>query len=343
MRQRAPGTERNGLEVRNSPLSFRRVNRSLPSVTVLIAARPEQAEIRAVTASKRLDYPKDKLELLVARGKQPSTQRNAGIREASGQLVYFLDDDSVPEPGNLRLAVSHFEDQKVQVVGGPNLCPPDAPLIERIFALVLSSWLAFGPSRARYTPIGKLRATSEKELILCNLIARRGTLLELGGFDEALYPNEENALMDTIQNRANRLLYDPSFIVRRRPRPHLKAFGRMLMTYGRGRAEQFRVHPTPGSALNFVPPLFVLYLVLLPAMVAFFGPLPLSGLVLYAAAALIEGALLVLKAGLAGFGAIPLVVLTHLLYGLGFWRGLFTSLHKGAGETTPVVLERVPL
>ena len=29
------------------------------------------------------------------------------------------------------------------------------------------------------------------------------------------------------------------------------------MTYGRGRAEQFRLHPTPGSALNFVPPLFL--------------------------------------------------------------------------------------
>jgi len=38
--------------------------------------RPDQAEIKAVTAGKLLDYPREKLEILVARGKQPSVQRN---------------------------------------------------------------------------------------------------------------------------------------------------------------------------------------------------------------------------------------------------------------------------
>jgi len=47
------------------------------------------------------------------------------------------------------------------------------------------------------------------------------------------------------------------------------------MTYGRGRAEQFRLHPTPGSAMNFVPPLFVLYLVLL-ILLKLLQPLPTS-------------------------------------------------------------------
>src|SRR5207302_3883643 len=139
---------------------------------------------------------------------------------------------------------------------GPNLCPLDAPFIEHVFALVHSSWLAFFSSRARYAPVGKRRVSSEKELILCNLIARRDAMIELGGFNEALYPNEENALMDELQKRGRKLLYDPEFIVHRRPRPTLRAFITMLMTYGRGRAEQFRLHPTPGSILNFVPPLF---------------------------------------------------------------------------------------
>ena len=39
----------------------------------------------------------------------------------------------------------------------------------------------------------------------------------------------------------------------------LPAFCRMLITYGRGRAEQFRLHPGPGSLLNFIPPLFFLF------------------------------------------------------------------------------------
>ena len=111
-----------------------------------------------------------------------------------------------------------------------------------------------------------LRETTEKELILCNLIARRDALLELGGFNESLYPNEENALMDELQKNGGKLLYDPGLVVHRRPRGNLKAFAKMLLNYGRGRAEQFRVNPTLGSAPNFVPPLFRVYLLALPVL-----------------------------------------------------------------------------
>ncbi|HSU53076.1 MAG TPA: glycosyltransferase, partial [Candidatus Dormibacteraeota bacterium] len=231
-------------------------------MSVIIAARPGQTEVKAAVAAQALDYPADKLEIIVARGRQPSVQRNTAIRAASGDLIYFLDDDSVAEPKNLKRIIGHFADDRVKMVGGPNLCPEDAPPVEQVFALVLASW-ALGPSRARYWPVGTVRETSEKELILCNLVARRAAMLELGGFNEKLYPNEENALMDQLQQDGGKLLYDSQLIVYRRPRHSLKAFARMLMTYGRGRAEQFRVHPTIGSALNFVPPLFLVYLFLL--------------------------------------------------------------------------------
>jgi succinoglycan biosynthesis protein ExoA len=320
----------------------------LPKVTVLIAARPEQTEVKAVTASRAFDYPADKLEIIVARGKQPSVQRNAALKAAGGELIYFLDDDSVPDPGNLHKAVQRFSDPQVQMVGGPNLCPPDAPALEKVFALVLGSWLAFGPSRARYTPVGVVRPTSEKELILCNLAARRQAMLDLGGFDEALYPNEENALMDELQKRNGKLLYDPQFIVHRRPRSNLRAFARMLMTYGRGRAEQFRLHPTLGSAPNFVPPLLCVYLVLAPILVWLIGPLALVLLLLYVLVLLAQFVVLARHAPpLQAIAAVPLIGLTHVLYGLGFWRGLFTRLkspeQRSAGPPMPVVLETVRL
>jgi glycosyltransferase involved in cell wall biosynthesis len=78
------------------------VNENLPSVTVLIAARPGQTEVKAVAGARALDYPAAKLEIIVARGQQPSAQRNAALRAAKGELIYFLDDDSLPQPGNLR-------------------------------------------------------------------------------------------------------------------------------------------------------------------------------------------------------------------------------------------------
>jgi len=327
------------------------VSDELPSVTVIIPARPDEPEVKAAKTARQLDYPADKLEIMLARGKQPSVQRNTALRAARGQLIYFLDDDSLALPGNLRRAVEHFRDPRVQMVGGPNLCPPEAPALEQVFALVLASWLAFGPSRARYAKVGRVRSTSEKELILCNMVARRETMLKHGGFNEALYPNEENALMDEIQREGGKLLYDPELFVYRRPRRNLRAFAKMLRTYGRGRAEQFRATPTFGSALNFVPPLFLVYLLTLPAMWAItFVPATALQRDLYQLPLLIYGMTVLLQVialipsggAVRGLCAMPLIVLTHLLYGCGFWHGLFTRLKPpGKTATVPVILETV--
>lgn len=318
-------------------------------MTIIVPTRPGQADVPAVRAARGFDYPAEKIEVIVARGKQPAIQRNRAIREARGEIIYFLDDDSRPEPEALRKAIAHFVDPAVQMVGGPNLCPADAPFIERIFAAVLGSWIAFGPSRARYDRVGKARPSGEKELILCNLLARRTALVEAGGFDEALYPNEENALMDELQRRGGTLVYDPDVVAYRRPRPTFAAFCKMLLSYGRGRAEQFRLHPTPGSALNFVPPLFVLYLgasiVLnttlkpgLETLVLVDGPLLLYFVLLLGQTINSVG-----RHGMAaGLGAFPLLFVTHLFYGIGFWRGLFTRIEQSKAAATEVLLERMP-
>jgi len=313
------------------------VSESLPTVSVIIPTRPGQSEIAAVAAARKLDYPKDKLEIIVARGRQPSVQRNAAIKKAAGEIIYFLDDDSVPLPGNLRRAITHFANPDVKMVGGPNVCPPNAPLIEQRFALTMGNWLAFGPSRARYIPVGTSRESGEKELILCNLLARRDTLTELGGFNESLYPNEENALMDEIQKRGGKLIYDPELFIFRRPRPTFAAFTKMLMTYGRGRAEQFRLHPTIGSAANFVPPLFCLFLLGCAGM-PFFDPLIAriyeGILVFYCLVVYFSAFASYASCVTRGKGNIRpgtsfvvafLIFWTHVMYGLGFWRGLFTS------------------
>lgn len=313
-----------------------------PRVSVIIPARPDEAEVAAVRAARALDYPPDRLEIILARGRQPSVQRNMALRMAGGELVYFLDDDALALPDNLKRAVEHMHRPAVQMVGGPNLCPAEAPFPEQVFALVLSSWVAFGPSRARYTKVGRVRVSGEKELILCNLIARRETVLKHGGFNEALYPNEENALMDTIQREGGELIYDPEFFVWRRPRRTLRQFIRMLKTYGRGRAEQFRTTPTPGSALNFAPPLFLAYLVLTIA-VGFWWPWLFWPLGLYALVLILQTVSLLSVGGLArSLAALPLLASAHILYGFGFWRGLFTRLKpSGKRSGSAVQLETI--
>jgi len=288
------------------------------SVTVIIAARPGQALVRAAAAAQKLDYPAAQLEILIARGHQPSVQRNAALRAAHGEIIYFLDDDSIAPPGNLRRALELFQSPGVKMIGGPSLCPPDAPALQQAFALTMGSWLAFGPSCSRYRARGGLRPSSEKELILCNLLARRDDLLQLGGFNESLYPNEENALMDELQKLGGLLLYDPGLIVHRLPRPTFRSFCKMLLNYGRGRAEQFGVHPTFRSAPNFVPPLFCLYL----AAFLFLPPMARWLAVLYLGALLLQSiAVLPWRKWFWLPQIMGLIFVSHVVYGLGFWRG----------------------
>src|SRR5439155_9821683 len=136
--------------------------------------------------------------------------------------------------------------------------------------------------------------------------------------------------------------YDPELIVHRRPRASLRGFAKMLMTYGRGRAEQFRSYPTFGSALNFAPPLFCLYLILFILALPFAGravPFLLIPLAAYGLALLAQAAVLSLSRGLLQLvAAIPLIFLTHVHYGLGFWRGLLTTL-RGAVRGAPHCLQ----
>ena len=157
--------------------------------------------------------------------------------------------------------------------------------------------------------------------------------------------------MDEIQRAGGKLLYDPQLFVFRRPRRTLAAFAKMLRTYGRGRAEQFRATPTLGSALNFVPPLFLVYLLTLPVVgwinlgpaAAWWRDLYLLPLWLYGMAVLVQVIALIPSGGaVRGLCALPLIVLTHLLYGFGFWHGLFTRMKPpGTKSDMPVKLETV--
>ncbi len=322
----------------------------LPLLSVVIAARPEQREIAAVRAACQLDYPRERLQILVARGRQPSVQRNTAIRQARGEWIYFLDDDSMPSPGNAQRSLPHLADAKVVVIGGPNLCPPEAPPLEAAFGAVMANTLAFGPSAARYRATGDVRDSTEKELILCNLFMRRDALIEAGGFDEALYPNEENALMDHLLRQGYRLIYDPELWIYRRPRTTLGSFMRMVFTYGRGRAEQVRLHPTAGSLINCAPALFCVYLALLPwlPLWAFVGLgvyiLMVLGSVLAPSReqSMLRSGNVPLPPRVAWWKTAGLVLLTHLGYGFGFWRGLFTRLKPAENRTPiPVVVEEL--
>ncbi len=266
------------------------------------------------------------IEVLLARGKQPSRQRNVAAEQARGDILYFLDDDSMASPENVDRLIDAFNQSDVAVVGGPNLCPADASFLQRVFAALMGNRLVFGPSCARYRQVGRRRQSSEKELILCNMAVSASEFRKAGGFDEALYPNEENALLDELGTRGAEVVYDPEIVVFRYPRTTLQEFVRMLYRYGRGRGEQVRLYPSVGSTLNFVPAFFVIYVLMVAGVSVFSSAIAqpfLIPLVFYVALSIAWTLASAMRQGFTiALSSIPLVPVSHFAYGIGLWKGL---------------------
>jgi len=290
--------------------------------TIIIPVKPA-GESRALDRlRKSVDYPPERFEVLVAEGRRPSRQRNLAAAEANGDVLYFLDDDSLTEPDFLRRAARHFSDSRVAAVGGPSLTPVTDTVFQRSAGIALSSFLGGGGARNRYRKTGVVRPTSERELILCNLAMRKEIFLTMGGLDERLYPNEENELLDRITQSGLRLFHDPDLAVHRSQRPTLGAFCRQFFGYGRGRGEQTRIAGVR-SVIDFLPSLFLAYLLALPVVHTCGSLLPLCAY-----------GLAVLASSLAGgarqrlLHVIPWLMILfpalHICYGAGFVKGLLS-------------------
>ena len=116
-----------------------------PSVSMVIAAYNEEKYIaRKIANSLSLDYPKDKLEiivtsdcssdktnsivesfagrnvkLLVSRTRKGKTAgRNMSVPPAKGEIIVFSDATGLYEPDALKKLIRNFNDERVGCVGG---------------------------------------------------------------------------------------------------------------------------------------------------------------------------------------------------------------------------------
>jgi uncharacterized membrane protein YoaK (UPF0700 family) len=88
----------------------------------------------------------------------------------------------------------------------------------------------------------------------------------------------------------------------------------------------------------------VLYLAALIPLLKWKGSIFLWPLIFYVAAVLLQ-ALVLTRTGKIreSIQAIPLIVLIPILYGFGFWRGLFTTLKQKPPTAAEVTLEKLSL
>ncbi len=259
-------------------------------------------------------------EILLAEGKAPSQQRNLAAREARGEILYFLDDDSLINPENIARCSDEMDDPTVAVIGGPSITPEGDSWLQKLFGCALSSAFGTGGVRNRYRAYGEKRTTTDKELILCNLAIRRSVFIDLDGFNECLYPNEENEFMERVTSAGYTLLHDPSLIMYRSQRQTLKAFIRQMFGYGRGRGQQTLITKSY-SVTSFIPLFFVAYLII--ALIGIKYVLLLVPLMIYLCASLVTSFLVLSRTGRLSSLLLPaLYPLMHIVNGVGLLWGI---------------------
>lgn len=265
-------------------------------------------------------------EIIIVEGNNPSFQRNEAVKNSKTDLIYFLDDDSIPDKLNIKRAEEIFKkSEDIAVIGGPAIQTAYSNFWQRIFSIIFSSLWATGKSRARYKKTGKLRETDEKEVILCNMFVKKEIFLKEGGFREELYPNEENEFLNRIKKKGYKIIYDPEIIVERAHRENFWEFIKQCFRYGKGRAEQIFFEFVLSDFINFMPAIFIFYLFSLFFIhnIFYFSflfiYLVLNFLFSFAAIKAIKdaGYFFIL------FFCFPLL---HILYGFGFVTGVFMKI-----------------
>jgi len=298
----------------------------LPFISIVVPV-PPGTSVRGVAHSLReLDYPKDKYEIAVTVGKNPSSQRNVAVLNSNGAIIYFLDDDSRPRNNVLRRLVTWFRDPDVIAVGGPTVTPEDNSILQQCFGYALGSSFGAWNMKGRHKPIGGARLSGERDLILANLAIRREPFLEERGFDRRLYPNEENEFLNRLSLRGGKIVYDPELIVLRDQRSSLGGFAQQLFRYGRGRMEHMLIAPHFASAIFLAPPMFCLYL---GTLVFLHNLLYLAPLIVYLILSLVFTLAIAVRHGKPSAMRLMIIFpLMHIAYGLGMFVGVASGMRK---------------
>lgn len=179
-----------------------------------------------------------KFRYLHQENRGPASARNLGVRNASGELVAFTDDDCDVEPEWLRNLVNSMEDENIAGVGGTV-----RPSTKGIVSDFIHYMRWFEPAVINGIVV---------YLITANACFRKKVLNEVNGFDERITKpgGEDPELCLKMLEKGYRLAYNPQCIVNHQHRDTLKEMIHAFYNYGRGKrfSDQRRDKPQCKSA-----------------------------------------------------------------------------------------------
>lgn len=265
-----------------------------------------------------INIPKARLIVTGLRTTGPAEKRDIALAKAKGDILAFIDDDAYPDKNWLTNAVVHFKDKNIAAIGGPGITPPEDPYWPQLTGLVYSSFFCGGFARHRFI---KEKARFIEDYPAYNLFVRKDVLKEVGGYGSNFYGGEDTFLCLKIIEKGFKIFYDPEVIIYHHRRPLFVPYLKQILNIGVHRGFFAKKFPeTSRRFIYFLPSILSLGLV--------------SGMILARQESivillifLLMGILSVicrtspLNAIIVGFA----IILTHIFYGMGFIKGLFTK------------------
>lgn len=318
----------------------------LPKVTIIIPVKTINEYIReSLGYLQKLDYPNFEV-IILPDGKEilkssdihliiiktgsvgPAEKRDMGAKVAKGEILAFLDDDAYPKADWLKKVIKIFKKSKIAAVGGPAITPESDGFWQKVSGAVFESYLGGGGARNRYLPIGKKRSVDDWPTV--NLLVRKNIFLAVGGFDTNYWPGEDTKLCLDIINRGYKIIYEPRAIVYHHRRGDMIKHFKQVGNYAMHRGYFAKKYPETSLRLwYFMPTFFDLYLISFFILLFWLKHFPggmfyAIPLFIYVLGLGLDGILIAWrwKNPLVGLMVMPIIILTHIWYGIRFIWGM---------------------
>lgn len=328
------------------------MQKDLPKVSFIIPVKNEEKKIGICLESLLdLDYPKEKIEIILSEGnsvdrtrmiidcyakkhgnikivdsiENKSQSRNVCIKKSTGEFLMNFSGHTIAERNLLKVLISKFTTNDIAGVGCPNLTPPDQNHIGDAIGVLSTGFMAGGGTNT-FTQ----NATFDKDRFVDHvpfICYRREIFDKIGYFDKDIEDGEDAELDIRIKKSGYKILYTPETKVYLYKPDSLKNLFKKMYLYGIARSKIIKKHPDQKNLFYTISPIvFVIApfsLLLFYMLFLYDGYLYLliTSLILYIIACIIS-AIIVSKSIKNILLSLVIYPLIHVGYSAGILKGM---------------------